>query len=105
MKYCSQMWGGSAKYQLEALDPVDRRARRIIGKRSIMTWYLCLILTSLVNLSFCINRPVFKIVLTQKGFAQFLQYDVETPPVREFTFCTWLRVFDLSHDQSVFTYV
>ncbi|XP_069365001.1 MATH and LRR domain-containing protein PFE0570w-like [Maniola hyperantus] len=70
-----------------------------------MTWCLCLILSSLVNIGYCINRPVFKIVLTQKGFRQFLQYDVETPPIREFTFCTWLRVFDLSHDQSVFTYV
>ncbi|XP_045784981.1 uncharacterized protein LOC123880729 [Maniola jurtina] len=70
-----------------------------------MTWYLCLILSSLVNFRYCINRPVFKVVLTQKGFTQFLQYDVETPPIREFTFCTWLRVFDLSHDQSLFTYV
>ncbi|CAH2244787.1 jg5138 [Pararge aegeria aegeria] len=26
---CSHLWGGSAKYQLEALDSVDRRARRI----------------------------------------------------------------------------
>ncbi|CAH2103291.1 unnamed protein product [Euphydryas editha] len=52
-----------------------------------------------------INRPVYKIVLTQKGFAQFLQYDVESPPIREFTFCTWLRFFDLAGDQSVFTYV
>ncbi|CAH2218036.1 jg22219 [Pararge aegeria aegeria] len=31
MEYCSHLWGGSAKYQLEALDSVDRRARRIIG--------------------------------------------------------------------------
>ncbi|XP_023933870.2 GATA zinc finger domain-containing protein 4 [Bicyclus anynana] len=71
-----------------------------------MTRYVCLILTYyLVNFSYCINRPVFKIVLTQKGFAQFLQYDIETPAIREFTFCTWFRVFDLSNDQSVFTYV
>lgn len=36
---------------------------------------------------------------------QFLQYDVEAPPIREFTFCIWLRFFDLSNEQSIFTYV
>ncbi|CAH2242596.1 jg14132 [Pararge aegeria aegeria] len=35
MEYCSHLWGGSAKYQLEALDSVDRRARRIICDKSI----------------------------------------------------------------------
>lgn len=36
---------------------------------------------------------------------QFLQYDIDTPPLREFTFCTWFRIYDLSGDQSIFTYV
>ncbi|CAH2209118.1 jg20570 [Pararge aegeria aegeria] len=31
MEYCSHIWDGSAKYQLDALDSVDRRARRLIG--------------------------------------------------------------------------
>ena len=31
MEYCSHLWDGSAKYQLEALNSVDRRARRIIN--------------------------------------------------------------------------
>ncbi|CAH2237729.1 jg13478 [Pararge aegeria aegeria] len=31
MDYCSHLWDGSAKYQLDALDSVDRRARRLIG--------------------------------------------------------------------------
>ncbi|CAH2245637.1 jg6548 [Pararge aegeria aegeria] len=31
MEYCSHLWDGSAKYQLDALDSVDRRARRLIG--------------------------------------------------------------------------
>ncbi|CAH2232763.1 jg15509 [Pararge aegeria aegeria] len=35
MEYCSHLWGGSAKYQFEALDSVDRRARRIIGDNSL----------------------------------------------------------------------
>ncbi|CAH2244257.1 jg20201 [Pararge aegeria aegeria] len=35
MEYCSHLWGGSAKYQLEALDSVDRRGMTIIGDKSI----------------------------------------------------------------------
>ena len=31
MEYCCHLWDGSAKHQLEALDSVDRRARKIIG--------------------------------------------------------------------------
>ncbi|CAH2217294.1 jg22198 [Pararge aegeria aegeria] len=31
MEYCSHLWDGSAKYQLDALDSVDRRARMLIG--------------------------------------------------------------------------
>ena len=35
MEYCSHLWDGSAKYQLAALDSVDRRARRIIGNEAL----------------------------------------------------------------------
>ncbi|CAG9558170.1 unnamed protein product [Danaus chrysippus] len=59
----------------------------------------------IVSAADSINRPVYKIVLAQKGYTQFLQYDIETPPIREFTFCTWIRVSDFSNDQSLFTYV
>lgn len=31
MEYCSHLWDGSAKYQLEALETIDRRAKRLIG--------------------------------------------------------------------------
>jgi hypothetical protein len=31
MEYCGHLWDGAAKYQLNALDSVDRRARRLIG--------------------------------------------------------------------------
>ena len=31
MEYCSHLWDGSAKYQLAALDSVERRAKRLIG--------------------------------------------------------------------------
>ncbi|CAH2238038.1 jg21650 [Pararge aegeria aegeria] len=31
VEYCSHLWDGSAKYQLDALDSVDHRARRLIS--------------------------------------------------------------------------
>ncbi|CAH2210118.1 jg14194 [Pararge aegeria aegeria] len=34
MEYCSHLWDGSAKYQLDALGSVDRRARRLIGDQA-----------------------------------------------------------------------
>ncbi|CAH2226581.1 jg13563 [Pararge aegeria aegeria] len=35
MEYSSHLWDGSAKYQAEALDSLDPRARRIIGNESL----------------------------------------------------------------------
>ncbi|PZC77598.1 hypothetical protein B5X24_HaOG203154 [Helicoverpa armigera] len=70
-----------------------------------MPWIILIVLLSVASTGISINRPVYKIVLKQKGYAQFLQYDIETPPLREFTICTWIRVYDLSGDQSIFTYV
>ncbi|CAH2243450.1 jg9366 [Pararge aegeria aegeria] len=37
MEYCSHLWDGSAKYQLDALDSVDRRARRLIGNDLVVS--------------------------------------------------------------------
>ncbi|CAH2243564.1 jg12875 [Pararge aegeria aegeria] len=37
MEYCSHLWDGSAKYQLDALDSVDRRARRLIGNNLVVS--------------------------------------------------------------------
>ncbi|CAH0578376.1 unnamed protein product [Chrysodeixis includens] len=70
-----------------------------------MPWLFLTVLLSVATTGLSINRPVYKIVLKQKGYAQFIQYDIETPPLREFTFCTWIRIYDLSGDQSIFTYV
>ncbi|XP_075990640.1 uncharacterized protein LOC142986188 isoform X2 [Anticarsia gemmatalis] len=69
-----------------------------------MVWVNVLVVLCAVTTGLAINRPVYKIVLTQKGYAQFLQYDIDTPPIREFTFCTWFRVYDITGDQSIFTY-
>lgn len=37
MEYCSHLWDGSAKYQLSALDSVERRAKRLIGDKKLVT--------------------------------------------------------------------
>ncbi|CAH2241659.1 jg26959 [Pararge aegeria aegeria] len=37
MEYCSHLWDGSAKYKLEPLDSVDRRARRLIGNDLVVS--------------------------------------------------------------------
>ncbi|CAB3259003.1 unnamed protein product [Arctia plantaginis] len=70
-----------------------------------MSWLKIIVFLRVLAVGLSINRPVYKVALTQKGFAQFLQYDIDTPPLREFTFCTWFRIYDLSGDQSIFTYV
>ena len=31
MEYCSHLWDGSARYQLDALESIEKRAKRIIG--------------------------------------------------------------------------
>ncbi|KAJ0178555.1 hypothetical protein K1T71_006378 [Dendrolimus kikuchii] len=31
MEYCSHLWDGSAKYQLEALESIEKRARKLVG--------------------------------------------------------------------------
>lgn len=36
MEYCCHLWDGSAKYQLAALDSVERRARKLIGDASLI---------------------------------------------------------------------
>ena len=35
MEYCSHLWDGSAKYQLAALDSIERRAKRLIGDETL----------------------------------------------------------------------
>ncbi|KAI5636992.1 pentaxin family domain-containing protein [Phthorimaea operculella] len=60
---------------------------------------------SLLSAAAAINRPVYKVILTQKGFTQFVQYDVETPPIREFTLCVWVKFYTVNKEQSIFTYI
>ncbi|CAH2234379.1 jg23681 [Pararge aegeria aegeria] len=36
MEYCSHLWDCSAKYELDALDAMDRRARRLISRNDLL---------------------------------------------------------------------
>ena len=36
MEYCCHLWDGSAKYQLEALDSIERRAKRLIDDDTLV---------------------------------------------------------------------
>ncbi|KAJ8731368.1 hypothetical protein PYW07_004532 [Mythimna separata] len=36
MEYCSHLWDGSAKYQLDALESIERRAKKIIGNDALV---------------------------------------------------------------------
>ncbi|XP_060809563.1 uncharacterized protein LOC132903943 [Amyelois transitella] len=70
-----------------------------------MLWLRVAAIWTMVTAADAINRPVYKVVLTQKGYAQFLQYDLETPPLIEFTFCTWIRLYNIEREQTIFTYI
>ncbi|CAH2036066.1 unnamed protein product, partial [Iphiclides podalirius] len=75
------------------------------GSFGKMSWSVMVTVISIFASGHSINRPVYKIVLTQKGFSQFIQYDIDTPPIREFTFCTWIRLYELENEQGLFSYV
>lgn len=36
MEYCCHLWDGSAKYQLAALDSIEKRAKRLIGDPALI---------------------------------------------------------------------
>ncbi|CAH2227837.1 jg4588 [Pararge aegeria aegeria] len=62
MEYCSHLWDSSAKYQLDALDSVDRRARRLIGNDLVISRLQTALNTGarLGCLSGCILQDTFR---------------------------------------------
>ncbi|XP_060517359.1 neuronal pentraxin-2-like isoform X2 [Cylas formicarius] len=42
--------------------------------------------------------------LTQKGYIQFLKYDIEVPEMNEYTFCLWFRSSNLSYSHPLLSY-
>ncbi|XP_076237314.1 uncharacterized protein LOC143181022 [Calliopsis andreniformis] len=51
-----------------------------------------------------LRTPMHKVELTQKGYIQFLRWELPVPEIREFTFCLWLKSNDLTHPHSIFSY-
>ncbi|XP_034184881.2 adhesion G protein-coupled receptor D2 [Osmia lignaria lignaria] len=50
------------------------------------------------------ETPMHKAQLTQKGYIQFLRWQLPVPRITEFTFCLWIQSDDLTHPHSIFSY-
>ncbi|XP_026673664.1 adhesion G-protein coupled receptor D2-like [Ceratina calcarata] len=50
------------------------------------------------------TTPMHKVQFTQKGYIQFLRWELPVPEITEFTFCLWLQSDDLTHPHSMFSY-
>nr|XP_012135862.1 PREDICTED: uncharacterized protein LOC105661903 [Megachile rotundata] len=51
-----------------------------------------------------IQTPMHMAQLTQKGYIQFLRWELPVPEITEFTFCLWVQSNDLTHPHSIFSY-
>ncbi|RLU16568.1 hypothetical protein DMN91_010636 [Ooceraea biroi] len=50
------------------------------------------------------GTPMHSVQLTQKGYIQFLRWELPVPEIHEFTFCLWVKSIDLEHPHSIFSY-
>ncbi|XP_044750565.1 uncharacterized protein LOC123310918 [Coccinella septempunctata] len=50
------------------------------------------------------NSLLTKVQLTQKGYIQFLRYVEDVPSMTEYTFCIWMKSFDLSRSHPLLSY-
>lgn len=50
------------------------------------------------------GTPMHKVELTQKGYIQFLRWELPVPKLTEFTFCLWMESYDLTHSHPIFSY-
>ncbi|XP_017762357.1 PREDICTED: uncharacterized protein LOC108552359 [Eufriesea mexicana] len=50
------------------------------------------------------GAPMHQVLLTQKGYVQFLRWELAVPEFSEFTFCLWLKSNDLTHPHPIFSY-
>ncbi|CAL7942726.1 unnamed protein product [Xylocopa violacea] len=50
------------------------------------------------------GTPMHKVQLTQKGYIQFLRWELAVPEIAEFTFCLWMESNDLAHAHPIFSY-
>ncbi|XP_012216524.1 uncharacterized protein [Linepithema humile] len=50
------------------------------------------------------GTPMHSVQLTQKGYIQFLRWELPVPEIHEFTFCLWVKSNDFKHPHSIFSY-
>ncbi|XP_015586508.1 uncharacterized protein LOC107263623 isoform X2 [Cephus cinctus] len=48
--------------------------------------------------------PIHKAALTQRGYIQFLRWELPVPEIDEFTFCLWVKSTNLTYAHSIFSY-
>ncbi|CAK9816058.1 Pentraxin-related protein PTX3 [Anthophora plagiata] len=76
---------------------------------SVRFFLLCLVIfhSSEVSLSIKTKQngtPMHKVQLTQKGYIQFLRWELPVPEFSQFTFCLWMESNDLTHLHPIFSY-
>uniref|UniRef100_A0A0C9RZ06 PTX3 protein n=1 Tax=Fopius arisanus TaxID=64838 RepID=A0A0C9RZ06_9HYME len=50
------------------------------------------------------RASIYKAVLTQRGYIQFLRWQLSVPEINEFTFCEWVKSTNLTYPHSIFSY-
>ncbi|XP_046742607.1 uncharacterized protein LOC124409197 [Diprion similis] len=50
------------------------------------------------------ETPMHKVLFTQRGYIQFLRWELPVPEIEEFTFCLWIKSFNLTYAHSIFSY-
>lgn len=50
------------------------------------------------------KEAITKITLTQKGYIQFLRYIEHVPPISDYTFCIWVKSYNLTHAHPLLSY-
>ncbi|XP_063988585.1 uncharacterized protein LOC135168392 [Diachasmimorpha longicaudata] len=50
------------------------------------------------------GAQIHKAVLTQRGYIQFLRWELSVPEIHEFTFCEWIKSTNLTYPHSIFSY-
>ncbi|KAL0105674.1 hypothetical protein PUN28_015857 [Cardiocondyla obscurior] len=50
------------------------------------------------------RTPMHSVQFTQKGYIQFLKWELPVPEIHEFTFCLWVKSTDLTYPHSIFSY-
>lgn len=50
------------------------------------------------------KTPMHKAIFTQRGYIQFLRWELPVPEIDEFTFCLWVKSVNLTYTHSIFSY-